>query len=70
MSGTVTLAARFDAGYFVIVHLGRHEFRGMLYYHPQEEPSHPVRIVFIAPNDLSSVPFFVTHQGRAEAVLR
>ncbi|CAL8465757.1 g5293 [Coccomyxa elongata] len=32
--GTVTLDARFDCGYFVTVHIGRQEFKGMLYYPP------------------------------------
>lgn len=30
--GTVTLDARFDCGYFVTVHIGCQEFKGMLYY--------------------------------------
>ncbi len=34
--GTVTLDGRFDCGYFVTVHVGREEFRGMLYYPPHE----------------------------------
>lgn len=34
--GTVTLDARFDAGYFVTVHVGSQEFKGMLYYPPPE----------------------------------
>lgn len=35
-TGTVTLEARFDAGYLVSVALGQRAFRGMLYYPPQE----------------------------------
>lgn len=35
-TGTVTVEARFDAGYFVSVALGQRAFRGMLYYPPQE----------------------------------
>ena len=28
--------SRFDAGYFVTVRIGKHEFKGMLYYPPPE----------------------------------
>ncbi|KAK9803900.1 hypothetical protein WJX72_003210 [[Myrmecia] bisecta] len=34
--GTVNIDARFDAGYFVTIKLGRDTFRGMLYYPPGE----------------------------------
>ncbi|KAL3135973.1 hypothetical protein ABBQ32_007015 [Trebouxia sp. C0010 RCD-2024] len=34
--GSVSLDARFDAGYFCTVRVGRHEFKGMLYYPPPE----------------------------------
>ncbi len=34
--GHVTVDARFDAGFFVTVQLGRDMFRGMLYYPPPE----------------------------------
>ncbi|BDA51602.1 probable AT-rich interactive domain-containing protein 2 at N-terminal half [Coccomyxa sp. Obi] len=34
--GTVTLDARFDCGYFVTAHIGRQEFKGMLYYPPTQ----------------------------------
>lgn len=34
--GSVTLDARFDAGYFCTVKVGRLEFKGMLYYPPPE----------------------------------
>ena len=35
-TGTVTLDARFDCGYFVTVHIRHQQFNGMLYYPPTQ----------------------------------
>lgn len=59
--GTVTLDARFDCGYFVTVHMGRQEFKGMLYYPPSQPAEVSSHLIYWDPSKSIESSQLLTH---------